>query len=71
MRLSIAAFRAIPIPSNTAGTSHEPAAVSVVTAVARDRFAHFTEQERADLPAYLRTLPGQPVNKEAAWRRLR
>lgn len=45
--------------------------LGLMTMVARDRFAHFTEQELNDLLAYLRTLPGQPVDKEAAWRKLR
>ena len=45
--------------------------LGLMTMVARDRFAHFTEKELTDLLAYLRTLPGQPVDKEAAWRKLR
>ncbi len=43
----------------------------LMTMVARDRFAYFTEQELDDLLAYLRTLPGQPVDYDAAWRKLR
>ena len=43
----------------------------LMSMVAKDRFAYFTEQELDDLLAYLRTLPGQPVDHEASWRRLR
>jgi hypothetical protein len=42
-----------------------------MTMVAKDRFAHFTEQELIDLLAYLRTLPGRPIDRDAAWRQLR
>ncbi len=43
----------------------------LMTMVAKDRFAYFTEQELDDLLAYLRTLPGQPVDHDASWRKLR
>ena len=43
----------------------------LMTMVAKDRFAYFTDDELADLLAYLRTLPGSPVDQDAAWRELR
>lgn len=45
--------------------------LGLMTMVAADRFAYFTEDELNDLLAYLRTLPGAPVDPEAAWRQLR
>ncbi len=45
--------------------------LALMSMVARDRFAYFTDDELADLLAYLRTLPGQPVDHEASWRKLR
>jgi len=45
--------------------------LGLMTVVAQGRFAYFTEDELADLLAFLRTLPGQPVDHEAAWRKLR
>ena len=45
--------------------------LGLMTMVARDRFAYFSEEELQDLLAYLRTLPGQPVDQGAAWRKLR
>lgn len=45
--------------------------VPLMSMVARDRFAHFTERELDDLLAFLRTLPGQPVDRDAPWRELR
>jgi hypothetical protein len=42
-----------------------------MTEVALGRFAYFTEDELTDLLAFLRTLPGHPVDREAAWRKLR
>ena len=44
--------------------------LALMTMVARDRFAHFTEDELNDLLAYLRTLPESPVDQDAAWRQL-
>ena len=43
----------------------------LMTMVARDRFACFTGEELDNLLAYLRTLPDQPVDYDAAWRKLR
>lgn len=45
--------------------------LGLMTLVAKDRFAQFTDQERADLLAFLRTLPGKPIDQEASWRQLR
>jgi cytochrome c553 len=45
--------------------------IGLMTIVAKDRFAYFTEGELADLLAYLRTLPGTPVDHDATWRKLR
>ena len=42
----------------------------LMSMVARDRFAYFTEDELADLLAYLRTLPGTPIDPDASWRQL-
>lgn len=42
-----------------------------MTTVAEDCFVYFTEQELDDLLTYLRTLPEQPADHDAAWRRLR
>lgn len=42
----------------------------LMTMVAKDRFAYFTQDELKDLLAYLRTLPGTPVDQEASWRQL-
>jgi cytochrome c553 len=44
--------------------------LGLMTTVAKDRFAYFTDQELADLLAYLRTLPGTPIDADAAWREL-
>lgn len=44
--------------------------LGLMTMVARDRFAHLKENELNDLLAYLRTLPGTPVDRNAAWRKL-
>lgn len=43
----------------------------LMSAVARDRFAAFTDGEISDLLAYLRTLPGTPVDHSASWRELK
>lgn len=40
----------------------------LMTMVAKDRFAYFTEQERADLYAFLRTLVDEPVPEGVFWR---
>lgn len=45
--------------------------LELMSMVAKDRFAYFTEDELDDLLAYLRTLPGTPVDHEASWRQLR
>jgi len=45
--------------------------LGLMTVVAKDRFAHFTDDELNDLLAYLRTLSGQPVDHDASWRKLR
>lgn len=45
--------------------------LGLMTEVAQGRFAFFTEDELTDLLAFLRTLPGYPVDREAAWRKLR
>ena len=45
--------------------------LGLMTVVAKDRFAHFTDDELNDLLAYLRTLPGEPVDRDASWRKLR
>ncbi len=44
--------------------------LGLMTMVAKDRFAAFTEQELEDLLAYLRTLPQQPIDHQASWREL-
>lgn len=44
--------------------------LGLMSEVARERFAHFTEQEFADLRAFLLTLPTQPVPPDVPWRRL-
>ncbi len=43
--------------------------LGLMSAVAKERFAHFTDQELADLRAYLLTLPHQPVAQNVRWRR--
>ena len=45
--------------------------LGLMTVVAKDRFAHFTEQELEDLLIYLRTLPAEPIDHDAPWRQLR
>lgn len=45
--------------------------LGLMSVVARDRFAYFTDDELSDLLAYLRTLPGTPVDGDAPWRQLR
>ena len=40
----------------------------LMTMVAEDRFAHFTEQEQADLYAFLKTLMKEPVPESVFWR---
>lgn len=40
----------------------------LMTMVAKDRFAYFTEQERVDLYAFLRTLVEEPVPEGVFWR---
>ena len=45
--------------------------LGLMTEVAQGRFAYFTEDELTDLLAFLRTLPGYPADREAAWRNLR
>lgn len=42
--------------------------LGLMTVVARDRFAYFTQEERADLYAFLRTLIGRPVPAGVFWR---
>lgn len=44
--------------------------LGLMTVVARDRFAYLNDDELDDLLAYLRTLPGSPVDKDATWRQL-
>ena len=44
--------------------------LGLMSAVAKERFAHFTEQEVTDLRSFLLTLPQQPVPPEVPWRRL-
>lgn len=44
------------------------ASLGLMTTVARDRFAHFTPEERSDLYAFLRTLPARPVAGDVFWR---
>lgn len=44
--------------------------LGLMTMVAKDRFAYFSGQELDDLLAYLRTLPGSPIDPDAAWRSL-
>lgn len=45
--------------------------LKLMSTVARDRFASWTDEELEDLLAYLRTLPGTPVDRQAEWRALR
>ena len=45
--------------------------LELMSIVAKDRFAAFSDNELDDLLAYLRTLPGQPVDQDASWRHLR
>lgn len=45
--------------------------LGLMTQVAQGRFAYFTEDELTDLLTFLRTLPGQTADREAAWRELR
>lgn len=45
--------------------------LELMSMIARDRFAAFSDGELDDLLAYLRTLPGQPVDEDASWRKLR
>ncbi len=40
----------------------------LMSMVARDRFASLTDEERANLLAFLRTLPGKPVPPDVYWR---
>ncbi len=42
--------------------------LGLMAVVARDRFAYFTEDEKADLYAFLQTLPGRPVPQGVFWR---
>jgi cytochrome c553 len=42
--------------------------LGLMTTVAQDRFAHFTEAERRDLYAFLTSLPGRPVARGVPWR---
>ena len=42
--------------------------LNLMSMVARDRFAYFTDQELQDLLAFLRTLPQQPVPPGVWWR---
>lgn len=42
--------------------------LGLMTVVARDRFASFTEDERADLYGFLKTLIGRPVPEDVFWR---
>lgn len=44
--------------------------LGLMSEVAKERFAHFTEQEITDLRGFLLTLPQQPVPADVAWRRL-
>ena len=44
--------------------------LELMSMIARDRFAYLSDNELADLLAYLRTLPTRPVDRNAAWRRL-
>lgn len=46
----------------------ERANLGLMTLVAKDRFAFFTEQEVSDLYQFLQTLPEQPVPQEVFWR---
>lgn len=45
--------------------------LGLMTLVAKDRFAYLNDDELDDLLAYLQTLPGTPVDKDASWRQLR
>ena len=40
----------------------------LMSMIARDRFPSLTEEELTSLLAFLRTLPGQPVDEDAPWR---
>jgi len=42
--------------------------LGLMTVVAKDRFAHFTEQEISDLYEFLRKLPSQPIPQDVFWR---
>ena len=42
--------------------------LGLMTVVARDRFAYFTEQEVEDLYGFLRTLVTRPVPQDVFWR---
>lgn len=42
--------------------------LGLMAMVARDRFAHFTEQEMRDLYRFLRTLANRPVPQDVFWR---
>jgi mono/diheme cytochrome c family protein len=42
--------------------------LGLMTVVAKDRFAHFTDQELSDLYAFLRTLPGRAIATDVFWR---
>lgn len=44
--------------------------LGLMSEVAKERFAHFTEQEVTDLRSFLLTLPQQPVPPGVPWRRL-
>lgn len=44
--------------------------LGLMSEVAKERFAHFTEREITDLRSYLLTLPQQPVPPQVPWRRL-
>ncbi|MEX2149455.1 MAG: cytochrome c [Steroidobacteraceae bacterium] len=44
--------------------------LGLMSEVAKERFAHFTEQEFADLRAFLLTLAQQPVPPDVRWRRI-
>ena len=42
--------------------------LGLMSTVAKDRFSHFTEQEVADLWAFLRTLVDEPIPQGVFWR---
>ncbi|MDJ0652652.1 MAG: cytochrome c [Xanthomonadales bacterium] len=42
--------------------------LNLMSMVAKDRFAYFTDQELEDLLAFLRTLPGKPIPQGVWWR---